>query len=89
MTDANITMLPMTRFNIQMPRTLKRERTLFTKKVIPNHHNNAPTMIAKYPNNWKPIALPGIPNEKRANKPMNKKIINGLESVTKKAVMKL
>ena len=57
--------------------------------VIPNHHNKAPIMIAKYPNNWKPMALPGITNEKRANNPMNKKMTNGLESVTKKAVMKL
>ena len=42
-------MPPMIRFNIQMPRRLNCVRTLFTKKVIPNHHANAPNAIAKYP----------------------------------------
>lgn len=37
-TDTTMTMLPIIRFSIQMPRKLNCVRTLLTKKVMPNHH---------------------------------------------------
>ena len=49
-TDINITITPITRFKIQMPRKLKRVRTLLTKYVIPNHVNYyGQTMAMKVP----------------------------------------
>ena len=48
-TEISITTIPITRFKIQMPRKLKRVRTLLTKYVIPNHQRSAPNTIAKYP----------------------------------------
>ena len=45
--EASITMEPMTRFSIQMPRTLNRVRTLLTKYVMPNHHVQAPNTMAR------------------------------------------
>ena len=45
--EATMTMPPMTRFRIQMPRRLNRVRTLLTKYVIQNHHVMAPVKMAR------------------------------------------
>ena len=82
-------MPPMIRFNIQMPRRLNCVRTLFTKKVIPNHHANAPNAIARYPVTASNTSTPSLTKAKRAKSPINRKIISGLDSVTANAVMKL
>jgi len=79
----------MIRFRIQIPRRLNFLRTLLTKKVIPNHQANAPTAIARYPVIVSNSNTPGCKKAKRAKRPINRKMMSGLERVTAKAVTKL
>ena len=52
-TEISITTIPITRFKIQMPRKLKRVRTLLTKYVIPNHQRRAPQYNSQIPHQLK------------------------------------
>ena len=88
-TDTTMTMLPIIRFSIQMPRKLNCVRTLLTKKVMPNHHAKAPYAMAKYPVTASNTSTPSLTKAKRAKRPTKRNIIRGLESVTANAVMKL
>ena len=88
-TDTTMTMLPIMRFSIQMPRKLNCVRTLLTKKVMPNHHAKAPNAMAKYPVTASNTSTPSLTKAKRAKRPTKRNIIRGLESVTANAVMKL
>ena len=53
------------------------------------HQVNAPIAIARYPVISSKTSTPGCTKAKRAKSPINRKIIKGLERVTKNAVIKL
>lgn len=59
------------------------------KKVMPNHQAKAPNAMARYPVTASKTNIPSLTKAKRAKRPINRKIISGLERVTAKAVMKL
>lgn len=77
-TDTTMTMLPIIRFSIQMPRKLNCVRTLLTKKVMPNHHAKAPNAMAKYPvtasNTSTPSTYKSEAGEKAYKKEYNQRI---------------
>ena len=60
-----------------------------TKKVIPNHHVNAPKAMARYPVTASKTNTPSLTKAKRAKRPTKRNMISGLERVTANAVIKL
>jgi hypothetical protein len=73
---------------IRIPLSSNFPRILSTNHVSPYHHINAPKIILKYP---RPISigLLGITKANCAKVAINRKIMSGLEKVTKKAVTPL
>jgi len=55
-----------------------------TKNVIKNHHDKAPTKILSNPNKIENSFALGVIKLKRANSGIKRKIINGLDKVSRK-----
>ena len=87
-TEKMITTLPITLLIRIMPPLSNFPRILSINHVNPNHHSNAPYTIPRYP----PAiiqGLLGITKANCANVAIKRKIIKGLENVTRKAVTPL
>ena len=89
-TEISITTIPITRFKIQMPRKLKRVRTLLTKYVIPNHQRRAPQYNSQIPYQLKAYGT-ARHHKRKTGKQTYKQEYNegGWRESQKKAVTKL
>ena len=88
MIEKTITMLPIDLLIMRIPLVSNFSLTLSISHVNPNHHNKAPAIILKYPSVIS-IGWLGTTKANWANVAMKRKMINGFDTVTKKAVTPL